>query len=132
VTEERTVVVLAAGEGKRMKSAMPKVMHPLLGRSMLGHVLEALSALGPARSIVVVGHAADQLTEHLAHIAPHARAVLQEDQRGTGHATRVAVEAAGLTSGTVIVAFGDTPLLRADTLVGWSTRTNRPARPPPS
>jgi len=122
VTEERTVVVLAAGEGKRMKSAVPKVMHPLLGRSMLGHVLEALSALRPTRSIVVVGHAADQLTAHLAEIAPDARAVLQEEQKGTGHATRVAVEGAGLTSGTVIVAFGDTPLLRADTLVGLVDR----------
>jgi bifunctional UDP-N-acetylglucosamine pyrophosphorylase/glucosamine-1-phosphate N-acetyltransferase len=118
VTEERTVVVLAAGEGKRMNSAMPKVMHPLLGRSMLGHVLQALSALAPGRSVVVVGHGADELTEHLAQIAPAARAVLQEEQNGTGHATRVAVEAAGIASGTVIVAFGDTPLLRADTLVG--------------
>jgi bifunctional UDP-N-acetylglucosamine pyrophosphorylase / glucosamine-1-phosphate N-acetyltransferase len=118
VTQERTVVVLAAGEGKRMRSALPKVMHPLLGRSMLGHVLEALSALSPRHTLVVVGHGADQLTGHLAEIAPAARTVLQVDPNGTGHATRVAVETGGIGSGTVVVAFADTPLLRPETVLG--------------
>src|SRR3954470_18647611 len=85
----RTVVVLAAGEGKRMKSALPKVLHPLLGRTMLGHVLAAAEPLGAQRTVVVVGNGAERVREHLATIAPDAVAVLQERQLGTGHAVRV-------------------------------------------
>jgi bifunctional UDP-N-acetylglucosamine pyrophosphorylase/glucosamine-1-phosphate N-acetyltransferase len=118
VTEERTVIVLAAGEGTRMKSATPKVLHPLLGRTLVGHVLAATEALAPDRRLVVVSRSAQRLTDHLAEVAPDAVAVVQEEQLGTGHAVRVAVEEAGIASGTVVVAFSDTPLLRPETFVG--------------
>ncbi|NMO50315.1 bifunctional UDP-N-acetylglucosamine diphosphorylase/glucosamine-1-phosphate N-acetyltransferase GlmU [Actinoplanes sp. TBRC 11911] len=112
----RTVVVLAAGEGKRMKSATPKVLHPLLGRTLVGHVLAAATAAGADRTIVVVGHKAEQVEAHLAEIAPEATAVLQAQQNGTGHAVRIALEAAPDLSGTVVVLNGDVPLLRAETV----------------
>jgi bifunctional UDP-N-acetylglucosamine pyrophosphorylase/glucosamine-1-phosphate N-acetyltransferase len=112
----RTVVVLAAGEGKRMKSATPKVLHPLLGRTLLGHVLANSGPAGAARTIVVVGHKADQVREHLAEVAPDATPVLQADQRGTGHAVRIALEAVTDMTGTVVVLNGDVPLLRPETL----------------
>src|ERR1700742_4435499 len=98
----RTVVVLAAGEGKRMKSATPKVLHPLLGRSLLGHVLVAAEASAAEQTIVVVGH--------LAAVAPAATPVLQAEQRGTGHAVRIALEAAPEVAGTIVVLNGDVPL----------------------
>lgn len=126
----RTVIVLAAGEGKRMKSGLPKVLHPLLGRSLLGHVLAAATAAEPARTLVVVGHGADQVRAHLAEIAPDATAVLQAEQHGTGHAVRVALEAAPGTAGTVVVLNGDVPLLRAETvaeLVGVHEETGAAA-----
>src|SRR5947209_9735911 len=110
----RTVVVLAAGEGKRMKSALPKVLHPLLGRTMLGHVLAAAQPLAARRTLVVVGHGADRVREHLAGIAPAAEAVLQERQHGTGHAVRIALPPDA--DGTVVVLNGDLPLLRPGTL----------------
>ena len=114
----RTVIVLAAGEGKRMKSALPKGMHELLGRSLLGHVLTAAEAAGAQRTLVVVGHGADQVRTHLAEHAPGATPVLQAEQRGTGHAVRIALEAAHELTGTVVVLNGDVPLLRADTVAG--------------
>ena len=116
MTGERTVIVLAAGEGKRMKSSLPKMLHPLLGRTLLGHVLAATAELRPTRTIVVVGHGADQITAHLKEIAPDAVTVLQEVQLGTGHAARVALEAYGPAEGTVVVVNGDVPLLRPSTL----------------
>lgn len=116
MTGERTVIVLAAGEGKRMKSSLPKMLHPLLGRTLLGHVLAATQPLHPARTVVVVGHCADQLTAHLAEIAPEAVTVVQEVQLGTGHATRLALETYGPAEGTVVVVNGDVPLLRPGTL----------------
>jgi len=116
VTGERTVIVLAAGEGRRMKSSVPKMLHPMLGRTLLGHVLASTAALNPTRTVVVVGHGADQITAHLKEIAPEAVTVLQEVQLGTGHAARVALEAYGPAEGTVVVVNGDVPLLRPGTL----------------
>jgi len=110
------VIILAAGEGKRMKSDLPKVLHPLLGRSLVGHVLAAAAPLGAQRTMVVVGHGADRVTEHLAEIAPGAGTVVQAEQRGTGHAVRTALEALDGVSGTVVVLSGDVPLLRTETL----------------
>ena len=111
-----TVVVLAAGEGKRMKSAKPKVLHPLLGRTLLGHVLNAASAARADRTIVVVGHRAEQVSAHLAEIAPASTPVLQAQQNGTGHAVRIALEAVEDAAGTVVVLNGDVPLLRPQTV----------------
>ncbi len=112
----RTVVVLAAGEGKRMKSRTPKVLQPMLGRTLLGHVLTAAAAARAARTLVVVGHRAEQVEEHLAEIAPEAVPVLQAQQNGTGHAVRIALEAAPEATGTVVVLNGDVPLLRPETV----------------
>ena len=115
-SQSRTVVVLAAGEGKRMKSALPKVLHPLLGRTLVGHVLAAAGELRAQRTLVVVGHGADQVEAHLAEVAPEATPVLQAEQRGTGHAVRIALEAVPETTGTVVVLNGDVPLLRGETV----------------
>ena len=100
-----------------MKSALPKVLHPLLGRTLLGHVLAAVAdGLGSSPTVVVVGRGADRVREHLAGVAPQARTVLQADQRGTGHAVRVALDELGELDGTVVVLNGDIPLVRAGTL----------------
>jgi bifunctional UDP-N-acetylglucosamine pyrophosphorylase / glucosamine-1-phosphate N-acetyltransferase len=113
----RTVIVLAAGIGKRMKSDLPKVLHPVLGRTLVGHVLAAVAdALPDARVLVVVGRGAEQVSDHLAEVAPAASTVLQAEQRGTGHAVRVALETAPDLHGSVVVLNGDIPLLTAATL----------------
>ncbi|MFV0135406.1 bifunctional UDP-N-acetylglucosamine diphosphorylase/glucosamine-1-phosphate N-acetyltransferase GlmU [Streptomyces sp. HMX87] len=111
------VVVLAAGEGTRMKSATPKVLHELCGRSLVGHVLAAAGELDPENLVVVVGHAREKVTAHLTEAAPGVRTAVQERQLGTGHAVRMALEElGGVVDGTVVVVCGDTPLLTAGTL----------------
>ncbi|WP_030165482.1 bifunctional UDP-N-acetylglucosamine diphosphorylase/glucosamine-1-phosphate N-acetyltransferase GlmU [Spirillospora albida] len=110
------VIVLAAGEGTRMKSRTSKVLHELCGRSMLGHVLAAAAGLEPERTLVVVGHRREQVVEHLAQHAPDAETVVQERQGGTGHAVRMVLEQVGALRGTVVVTNGDHPLLRGETL----------------
>lgn len=114
------VIVLAAGEGTRMKSATPKVLHDLCGRSLVGHVVAAARALDPDRLLVVVGHARERVAAHLAEIDPQALTAVQERQNGTGHAARIALarlaEHGGTPAGTVLVTCGDTPLLTAGTL----------------
>jgi bifunctional UDP-N-acetylglucosamine pyrophosphorylase/glucosamine-1-phosphate N-acetyltransferase len=111
------VVVLAAGKGTRMRSALPKVLHAIGGRSLLGHVLAAAEPLAAERTLVVVGHGADLVGEHLKDVAPYAESVTQHEQRGTGHAVRVALEALPVAAeGTVVVLNGDVPLMSAGTL----------------
>ena len=111
------VVVLAAGEGTRMKSpATPKVLHQVAGRSLLGHVLHAAAPLAADHTMVVVGHGRDQVTDHLRQVAPSAKSVVQEQQNGTGHAVRVALEALVELTGTVVVLPGDAPLLTSPAL----------------
>ncbi|RNL82845.1 bifunctional UDP-N-acetylglucosamine diphosphorylase/glucosamine-1-phosphate N-acetyltransferase GlmU [Halostreptopolyspora alba] len=116
------VIVLAAGEGTRMKSRLPKVLHEICGRSMLGHVLAAAGELRPERAVTVIGHGRDQVRQHLKDTTPWVDTAVQEEQKGTGHAVRVAVEELrerGVTlSGTVVLVYGDTPLLRGETLAG--------------
>jgi bifunctional UDP-N-acetylglucosamine pyrophosphorylase / glucosamine-1-phosphate N-acetyltransferase len=110
------VIVLAAGEGTRMKNQTPKVLNQVCGRSMLGHVLAATRELSPERLIVVTGHGRDQVTAHLAEHAPDAEIVVQDRRGGTGHAVRTVIEAVGPIHGTVVVTYADTPLLRGQTL----------------
>ncbi|MFF3504140.1 bifunctional UDP-N-acetylglucosamine diphosphorylase/glucosamine-1-phosphate N-acetyltransferase GlmU [Streptomyces sp. NPDC003247] len=111
------VVVLAAGEGTRMKSATPKVLHEICGRSLVGHVLAAARELKPENLVVVVGHAREQVTEHLTGIDPKVRTAIQAEQHGTGHAVRMGLEQlGGSVEGTVVVVCGDTPLLTGATL----------------
>lgn len=110
------VLVLAAGEGTRMRSRTPKVLHEIGGRSLLGHVLAAVSALEPEHVVVVVGHGRERVAEHLAGIAPTARTAVQEQQLGTGHAVRTALQTLPALDGTVVVTTADTPLLTGHTL----------------
>ncbi|MBO1336546.1 bifunctional UDP-N-acetylglucosamine diphosphorylase/glucosamine-1-phosphate N-acetyltransferase GlmU [Streptomyces sp. VRA16 Mangrove soil] len=121
-TNPAAVVVLAAGEGTRMKSATPKVLHELCGRSLVGHVLAAARELNPEQLVVVVGHEREKVTAHLSAIDTEARTAVQHEQNGTGHAVRMGLEGlegtvpAGALDGTVIVVCGDTPLLTGATL----------------
>lgn len=119
-TRPAAVVVLAAGEGTRMKSALPKVLHPICGRSLVGHVVAAARELDPERLLVVVGHGREQVVAHLAESDPDALTAVQEEQKGTGHAVRVALEELArrdaAPAGTLVVTYGDTPLLTARTL----------------
>lgn len=117
---ELTVIVLAAGGGTRMKSKTMKVLHPIAGRTMIGHVLAAARALDPARIVAVVGHQREEVAAHIAQLEPGAVLAVQEEQRGTGHAVRMAVEALDQLSGTVLVAYGDTPLLTGESLAAFA------------
>jgi bifunctional UDP-N-acetylglucosamine pyrophosphorylase / glucosamine-1-phosphate N-acetyltransferase len=110
------VVVLAAGQGTRMKSALPKVLHTLGGRSMLGHVLAAAEPLSARHTLVVVGAGREAVAEHLGAVAPAARPVVQEEQRGSGHAAAVALDAVPDLEGPVLLVNGDAPLLRPETI----------------
>ena len=115
-THLAAVVILAAGEGTRMKSRTPKVLHRLSGRSLLGHAIAAASELAPERLVVVVGHAREAVSAAASAAAPQADIVVQEPQLGTGHAVRTVIESVGTMSGTVLVTYGDMPLLRGRTL----------------
>jgi bifunctional UDP-N-acetylglucosamine pyrophosphorylase/glucosamine-1-phosphate N-acetyltransferase len=109
-----------------MRSRTPKVLHRLGGRSMLGHVLAAAAPLGAPHTVVVVGSGREAVEEHLAEIAPQARAVVQEEQLGSGHAAAVALAALPDVTGPVLLVNGDAPLLRPGTiadLVGAHTRS---------
>jgi bifunctional UDP-N-acetylglucosamine pyrophosphorylase/glucosamine-1-phosphate N-acetyltransferase len=108
------VVILAAGQGTRMKSTLPKVLHRIAGRPMLGHVLAVARALGAERMVVVTAPGA----EAVAALAKEwgAEATVQDRQLGTGHAVLAASAALGGFSGNVLVLFGDAPLLTASTL----------------
>jgi bifunctional UDP-N-acetylglucosamine pyrophosphorylase / glucosamine-1-phosphate N-acetyltransferase len=114
-------IVLAAGEGTRMRSALPKVLHPIAGRSLLGHAVHAVAALSPDELVVVVGHGREQVGAAVAELAGElgrpVRAAVQDKQLGTGHAVRCALDAlpAGL-DGAVLVSYGDVPLLETATL----------------
>jgi bifunctional UDP-N-acetylglucosamine pyrophosphorylase/glucosamine-1-phosphate N-acetyltransferase len=112
------VVVLAAGQGTRMRSSTPKVLHTLGGRSLLGHVLAAIEPLNAGATVVVVGAGREAVEEHLAQVAPGALPVVQEQQRGSGHAAVVALDALPDLEGPVLLVNGDAPLLRAVTVAG--------------
>ncbi|HEX3930851.1 MAG TPA: bifunctional UDP-N-acetylglucosamine diphosphorylase/glucosamine-1-phosphate N-acetyltransferase GlmU [Nocardioides sp.] len=116
MSSDLTVIVLAAGGGTRMRSKRSKLLHEIGGRSLVGHVLSAVRTLDPARVVAVVGHQRDQVGPHIVSLMPEAVLAVQEEQQGTGHAVRIAVDAAGSLSGTVLVVYGDTPLLRGDSL----------------
>ncbi|MGY4491562.1 bifunctional UDP-N-acetylglucosamine diphosphorylase/glucosamine-1-phosphate N-acetyltransferase GlmU [Pseudomonas sp. TE3610] len=106
------IVILAAGQGTRMRSAIPKVLHPVAGNSMLGHVIHSARQLSPQGIHVVIGHGAELVRERLA--AADLNFVLQDKQLGTGHAVAQAVPA--LTADTVLILYGDVPLIEVETL----------------
>jgi bifunctional UDP-N-acetylglucosamine pyrophosphorylase / glucosamine-1-phosphate N-acetyltransferase len=110
-----SVVVLAAGRGTRMRNDRPKVLHEMAGLSLVGHVLETARTLGPERLVVVLGAGMDAVAAEIARIAPEAAIVVQDPPLGTGHALTVALPALA-AEGTVLVLYGDTPLLTRATL----------------
>ena len=113
------VIVLAAGAGTRMKSATPKVMHGIGGRSMVEHAVAAARNLNPERLAVVVRHQRDKVAEHVLAFDPEVTIVDQDEIPGTGRAVEVglnALDAQASVSGTVLVTYGDVPLLRPETL----------------
>ena len=109
------VTVLAAGKGTRMRNALPKVLHPLAGRTLIEHVLANAQELRPAQTVVVLAAEMSEVAAVVARSPLAPAIVIQEPQLGTGHAVKVA-QAALPASGTVLVLFGDTPLLRSATL----------------
>ncbi len=108
-----SVVVLAAGQGKRMKSTLPKVLHPVCGRPMVLHVLEAARAANAERIVVVLGHGHEQVRPLL---PPDVVVAIQEQQLGTGHAVLCAADR--LLPGPMLVLPGDTPLITGEALRG--------------
>ena len=106
------IVILAAGQGTRMRSALPKVLHPVAGKSMLGHVIDTARALQPKSIQVVIGHGAEQVRQRL--VGDDLAFVVQAEQLGTGHAVAQALP--NLSAERVLILYGDVPLIEADTL----------------
>jgi len=109
------VAILAAGQGTRMKSALPKVLHRVGGRSLIEHVLQTARSLDPATMSVIVGHKADLVRQHLAG-QPHLGFALQEPQLGTAHALQQVEPLLKGRTGTLVLLSGDVPMLSAETL----------------
>jgi bifunctional UDP-N-acetylglucosamine pyrophosphorylase/glucosamine-1-phosphate N-acetyltransferase len=114
------IVILAAGQGTRMRSALPKVLHPVAGNSMLGHVIHSARQLSPEGIHVVIGHGAERVREQLA--ADDLNFVLQDKQLGTGHAVAQAVPV--LSADIVLILYGDVPLIEVETLQRLLTLVN--------
>ncbi|HEY4600554.1 MAG TPA: bifunctional UDP-N-acetylglucosamine diphosphorylase/glucosamine-1-phosphate N-acetyltransferase GlmU [Cerasibacillus sp.] len=109
---KRYAVILAAGQGTRMKSKLYKVLHPVLGRPMVQHVIENIKAIDVDNIVTIVGHGSDSVMEYIGNDSEY---VLQEEQLGTGHAVIQAEKLLGDKEGTTIVVCGDTPLIRQET-----------------
>jgi bifunctional UDP-N-acetylglucosamine pyrophosphorylase / glucosamine-1-phosphate N-acetyltransferase len=114
-------IILAAGKGTRMKSDLHKVLHPIAGRPMLMHLMDAVDALNPAKKVVVVGSGKDQLEKALDGSAELA---VQEPQYGTGHAVQMAENALGGFDGDVLILYGDVPFVPTATMQGMIDRLN--------
>ena len=109
-------IVLAAGEGTRMRSAMPKVLHALAGRSLLAHVLAAVREAGAGQTAVIVGPGHEAVAAEAKRVLPDVEIHVQNERRGTAHAVLMAKAAIARGADDVVVIFGDTPLLSAQTL----------------
>jgi len=112
------IVILTAGQGKRMQSSIPKVLHPLAGKPMLGHVLDAVSLLADAENIqpcVVIGHGGEAVQQYLLKDYPKTRVALQNEQKGTGHAVIQGLHQQ-VSEGITLVLYGDVPLIQRQTL----------------
>ncbi|HSV28797.1 MAG TPA: bifunctional UDP-N-acetylglucosamine diphosphorylase/glucosamine-1-phosphate N-acetyltransferase GlmU [Candidatus Omnitrophota bacterium] len=119
------VIVLAAGLGTRMKSDLPKVMHPLAGRPMVQHLMDTIGGLKPEKVVVVIGPGMDQVAQA---VSP-AVTVLQHDRLGTAHAVKQAKDALGEFDGDVLVLYGDTPLITPETLDRMLAERRGPKHP---
>ncbi|HMB54688.1 MAG TPA: NTP transferase domain-containing protein [Thermoanaerobaculia bacterium] len=123
--KRRVAVVLAAGKGTRMRSELPKVLHPAAGRPLVSWVLDAARGAGCDRIVVVVGHGAEAVREAVA--APDVDSVLQAEQLGTGHALMQAAPLfAGAEPATLLVLSGDVPLVRPATLAALAEAAEAP------
>lgn len=109
-------IILAAGKSTRMKSALPKVLHPIAGRAMLGHVLNAALTDQNTQTVLVVGPGMESVASYAQSIAPDLTVAIQHDQRGTGDAVKAALPKVTTDSGVAVVIFGDTPLIQPETL----------------
>ena len=117
MSEQVTAIVLAAGAGTRMKSAQAKVLHEVGGRSMIEHALRAVSGAGASTLVAVVGHDREQVSAAIDAYSPSVIHAVQDEQRGTGHAVQVALDALDeAPTGTVLVTYGDVPLLSSQAL----------------
>lgn len=116
-----TAIILAAGQGTRMKSKLPKVLHKVLGKPMVQWVIDCLTAAGVTDKITVLGHGAEQVATV---VAEQTSIVYQTEQLGTGHAVMQGVKALGAENDCVIVICGDTPLLQADTIKSLLAKHN--------
>ncbi|WP_172332450.1 bifunctional UDP-N-acetylglucosamine diphosphorylase/glucosamine-1-phosphate N-acetyltransferase GlmU [Mangrovicoccus sp. HB161399] len=122
-----SLIILAAGQGTRMQSDLPKVLHPLGGVPMLAHAMASGAAMDPERVAVVCGHGADLVRKAVAEIDPEAQVVLQSEQLGTGHAVRQAAPVLEGVTGDAVVLYGDTPFIRPETLEAMSEARARGA-----
>jgi len=111
-----SVIILAAGQGTRMNSDLPKVLHALGAAPLLHHAMRAAQSLDPDRTIVVAGHGAEAVSKAAKAFDPDVQIVLQAEQRGTGHAVQQAAPLLTGETGDAIVLYGDTPFLRTETL----------------
>ncbi|TPK51765.1 bifunctional UDP-N-acetylglucosamine diphosphorylase/glucosamine-1-phosphate N-acetyltransferase GlmU [Mesorhizobium sp. B2-4-19] len=109
-------VILAAGEGTRMKSALPKVLHQIAGLPMVAHVVKAADAAGASSDAIVIGHGAEEMRKAVAKFSPKAETFVQEKRLGTAHAVLAAREAISRGYDDILVMFGDTPLIDAEAL----------------
>ncbi|HQU06774.1 MAG: UDP-N-acetylglucosamine diphosphorylase/glucosamine-1-phosphate N-acetyltransferase [Ferrovum sp. 21-44-67] len=114
LTSSLSVVLLAAGQGTRMRSSLPKVLHTLAGKPLINHVLERAQELDARQRLVVVGHQASRLLEHLKN--EQVDTVIQQPQLGTGHALQLCLQNIPNSCDTVLVVYGDVPLLQTNTL----------------
>lgn len=110
------LIILAAGMGTRMKSDKPKVLHSIASAPLVVHAMKSGAALEPAKTIIVAGHGADAVAAAAHDFDPDAQVVIQSEQLGTGHAVLAARDALGDFDGDVIILYGDTPFIRAQTL----------------
>ena len=118
------IIVLAAGKGTRMKSALPKVLHRAASLSLLGHVLHAARSLSPARAAVVCGPEMDDVAAEARRVLPDAAIAIQTERLGTGHAVSMARTALEGFDGTTLILYGDVPLITAETLAGLSAQVS--------
>jgi len=116
VSNLNSAIVLAAGFGKRMHSSTPKVLHPICGVPMLGHVLETVQELKPTQIITVVGHGKERVTNYLNSEFKKVKTVVQKEQKGTGHAVQTALAQMKTSKGLVLITAGDTPLLTSESI----------------
>jgi len=112
-TENIAAIILGAGKGTRMKSDLPKVMMPVCGKPMVKHIIDTLTGMGVSRIVTVISADGELVKKETAPFAT----VVQYEQKGTGHAVKCAKEAMGDFSGPILVVFGDTPLITADTFM---------------